>query len=222
VALVCGPYASNLDEFARLQQVADVRLVAEHGTLDGAQLVILPGSKHATADLAWLRATGLADAVVTAAQSGVPILGICGGLQMMGERIEDLYGVEDEAGGLGLLPIVTTYARDKRTARTDTRLPRLPEPWGWLSGRTVRGYEIRHGHSRSVDPTTTVNALPDGLGFASGNVLGVYLHGLLEDPAILIGLTGEHAAPLDDAFEHLADAIDAAIDEDWLARQIFR
>jgi adenosylcobyric acid synthase len=222
VALVCGPYASNLDEFAPLQQVADVRLVGEHGTLEGAELVILPGSKHVAADLAWLRATGLADAVVTAAHAGVAILGICGGLQMLGRRIDDPHRVEGEADGLSLLGVVTTYGPDKRTARTVIRLPDLPEPWRWLGGRAVSGYEIRHGESRTDTASAVTTALPDGLGFTTANVLGVYVHGLLEDPAILFALTGRHAEPLDDVFEQLADAIDAALDQVWLADQLAR
>jgi adenosylcobyric acid synthase len=220
VALVCGPYASNLDEFTHLQQVADVRLVGDHGTLDGVEMVILPGSKHVAADLAWLRATGLADAILIAARGGVPILGICGGLQMLGRRIEDPHGVEGEAEGLGLLPVITTYGADKRTTRTTTQLPELAEPWGWLGGRTVSGYQIRHGHSRSDSPSAVTRVLPNGLGFAADNVLGVYLHGLLEDPDILLGLTGRRPTALDEVFEHLADAIDNALDQAWLADQL--
>jgi adenosylcobyric acid synthase len=219
---VCGPYASNLDEFTHLQQVAEVRLVGEHGTLDGAELVILPGSKHVAADLAWLRASGLAHAIAAAAHAGVPILGICGGLQMLGLRIDDPHGVEGEAEGLGLLPVITTYGPEKRTARTATPLPDLPDPWRWLGGRTVSGYEIRHGQSRLDIPSAATQALPDELGFTIANVLGVYLHGLLEDPATLFALTGQHAAPLDDVFEFLADAIDAALDQAWLTDQLSR
>jgi adenosylcobyric acid synthase len=75
----------------------------------------------------------------------------------------------------------------------------------------VRGYEIRHGHTRPDTPSAATSALPDGLGFACANVLGVYLHGLLEDPAVLFGLTGRQAATLDAVFDHLADAIDAVL-----------
>jgi len=216
VALVCGPYASNLDEFTALQQVADVRLVGDHGTLIGVDLVILPGSKHAARDLAWLRATGLADEVRAAAASGVPVLGICGGLQMLGQHIDDPHGVEGTADGLGLLPIVTTYEPDKRTTRTTARFEMLSEPWSWLSGREVSGYEIRHGHSAPMVEEAAACVGPAGLGFAAGNVLGLYLHGLFEAPDVLTAFAGAASTPLDVVFDQLADALEASLDQTWL------
>jgi adenosylcobyric acid synthase len=216
VALVCGPYASNLDEFVGLQQVADVRLVADHGRIDDAELVILPGSKHVAADLGWMRRTGLADQVLAAAAAGVPVLGICGGLQALGTRIDDPAGVEGTAVGLGLLPILTTYHPDKRAVSTTTRFAALPSPWTWLAGQSVTGYEIRHGYS---EPTTNLlAALPAGLGYCVGNVIGVYLHGLFENHDVLKAFSGREPEPLDTVFDFLADAIDTHLDDRWLAR----
>src|SRR5205814_1588449 len=83
-----------------LEQVARVEWVTVPHELDGADLVVLPGSKHVAADLAWLRRTGLADAVAAHARSGRRVLGICGGLQMLGERLEDEAGVDGSAEGL--------------------------------------------------------------------------------------------------------------------------
>ena len=221
VALVCGPYASNLDEFTALQQVADVRLIGDRGSLAEADLVILPGSKHAARDLAWLRATGLAGQVAAAVAQGVPVLGICGGLQMLGLRIDDPGAVEGAAEGLGLLPIVTTYSPDKRTVRSRAQFARLPEAWDWLSGRGAGGYEIRHGHSRPVDDAAECcTVAPDGLAFAAGNVLGVYLHGLFESPDVLEAFAGRRPEPLDAVFDHLADALDTHLDQRWLAARV--
>ena len=219
VALVCGPYASNLDEFALLQQVADVRLLGEGGRIGDAELVILPGSKHVAADLAWLHRTGLAEQVRTSAATGVPVLGICGGLQALGRRIEDPFGVETAADGLGLLPVTTTYESDKRTTRTTARFDALPAPWSWLQGRSVSGYEIRHGRTELAG-TDAGYAHPSGLGYAADNVLGIYLHGLFENTQVLKELTGAVPEPLDSVFDRLADAIDAHIDQQWLARQL--
>jgi adenosylcobyric acid synthase len=219
VALVCGPYASNLDEFAGLQQVADVRLVGEHGRIEDADLIILPGSKHVAADVAWLRDSGLAEQVLAAAAAGVPVLGICGGLQALGTRIEDPAGVEGEARGLGLLPIVTTYDADKRTVRTTARFGSLPGSWPWLEGRSVTGYEIRHGRSAAT-ASNLASALPDGLGYAAGNVIGVYLHGLFENHEVLKAFSGSEPEPLDTVFDGLADAIDAFVDDRWLTRHL--
>jgi adenosylcobyric acid synthase len=219
VALVCGPYASNLDEFAGLQQVADVRLVGEHGRIEDADLIILPGSKHVAADVAWLRDSGLAEQVLAAAAAGVPVLGICGGLQALGTRIQDPAGVEGEARGLGLLPIVTTYDADKRTVRTTARFGSLPGSWPWLEGRSVTGYEIRHGRSAAT-ASNLASALPDGLGYAAGNVIGVYLHGLFENHEVLKAFSGSEPEPLDTVFDGLADAIDAFVDDRWLTRHL--
>ena len=221
VALVCGPYGSNLDEFARLQQVAQVTLVGDHSRIGDVDLVILPGSKHVAADLAWLRATGLAGQISDAAARGVPVIGICGGMQALGTRLDDPDGVEGAAEGLALLPLATTYAVAKRTDRTSARFDDLPKAWSWLEGREVQGYEIRHGRT---DPTSPVlrAVLPDGLGYAHGNVLGVYLHGVFEGDEVLEAFSGHAPAPVDAVFDHLADVLDESIDGQWLERVLER
>jgi adenosylcobyric acid synthase len=219
VALLCGPYASNLDEFAGLQQVADVRLTGDHGRLEGAELIILPGSKHVAADLAWLRRTGLAEQVLAAAAAGVPVLGICGGMQALGTRIVDPTGVESEAQGLGLLPVVTIYDADKRTSRKSAHIGSLPGPWSWLENRSVTGYEIRRGRSEATT-NDLFCALPEGLGYAAGNVLAVYLHGLFENHEVLKAFSGSEPEPLDTVFDGLADALDAHVDHRWLAHML--
>ena len=211
VAVVRYPTASNLDEFKALEQVAEVRWAGAPAELDGADLVVLPGSKHVAADLGWLLRSGLAAAVCDRAAAGLPVLGICGGLQMLGERIEDEGGVDGSARGLGLLPLATTFARAKRTEGIATRFAALDGPWAALGGRTLAGYEIRHG--RSVATAPVAEALPGGLGFAEGPVLGVYPHGLFECPELLAALFG--AAPrrsLEQAFEGLADAVERHLD----------
>jgi adenosylcobyric acid synthase len=217
VAVVRYPTASNLDEFKALEQVADVRWAGSAAELDGADLLILPGSKHVAADLAWLARSGLAAAVRDRVAAGLPVLGICGGMQMLGERIEDPAGVDGSAQGLGLLPIATTFAREKRTEKIATRFRVLAEPWAALSKKPLSGYEIRHGQSDATAPVA--EALPDGLGFAKRSVLGVYPHGLFEQPELLAALFG--AAParsLERAFEGLADAVEEHIDLDALLR----
>jgi adenosylcobyric acid synthase len=218
VAIVRYPTASNLDEFKALEQLADVRWAAAADEIDGADLVVLPGSKHVAADLAWLARSGLAAAMRDRVASGLPVLAICGGMQMLGERIEDGAGVDGSAQGLGLLPIATTFARAKRAERIATRFRPLAEPWAALSGKALAGYEIRHGQSVATAPLA--EALPDGLGFAKGSLLGVYPHGLFEQPELLAALFG--AAParsLERAFEGLADAVEKHIDIEALLRR---
>jgi adenosylcobyric acid synthase len=215
VAIVRYPTASNLDEFRLLEQVAQVVWVHVPEDLDGAALVILPGSKHVAGDLAWLQQSGLGAAIGRRLAAGRPVLGICGGLQLLGARIDDPHGVDGAGEGLGFLPLITTFAREKLTRQTEARFAKLAPPWDGLCGRRVTGYEIRHGATRVTD--AVVQALPDGLGFARGPVLGVYLHGLLENPDVVAALLGEAPSrTLDAVFDDLADAVERHLDLDQL------
>jgi adenosylcobyric acid synthase len=83
----------------------------------------------------------------------------------------------------------------------------------------VTGYEIRHGRSEAT-ADNLASALPDGLGYAAGNVIGVYLHGLFENHEVLKAFSGREPEPLDTVFDGLADVIDASIDDRWLARHL--
>ena len=216
VCIVGGPYASNLDEFVRLQQVAEVCWARTPAALAGTDLVVLPGSKHVANDLAWMRSGGMADAVISAAASGLPVLGICGGLQMLGGTIDDPAGVEGSAEGLDLLPVVTSYLPGKTTKRTAVRFGRLPPTWSWLDSRSFDGYEIHHGTATVSEAVEAI--VGDGLGYADGNLLGIYAHGLFESDEVLDAYTGIVPPPLDATFEQLADLIDAHLDIAWLAR----
>jgi adenosylcobyric acid synthase len=218
VAVVCGPHASNLDEFCALQQVARVHLVRTAVDLD-VDLVVLPGSKNVASDLAWLRSTGIAERIRSAAAAGRPILAICGGLQVLGQGLHDPAGVEGSGVGLGLLPLETRYAAEKTTTRTQVAFRDLPPPWQWLSHRSIDGYEIRHGDSSRRSSDLRAAAEPDGIAFVRDNILGVYVHGVLEDPDVLASLIGRAPPPLDKTFDQLAQLIEGHVDERWL-RQI--
>lgn len=175
VALVLYPWASNLDEFDPLFHEEGLNVVPLHHArpLDAFDAVILPGSKSTVASLAHLRATGLDTEIVRAAERGVRIIGVCGGLQMLGREIRDPDGVEaGDAKGLGLLDVTTTLAPGKTVRWTEV---------AWCRGATARGYEIHHGVTTRGAGASEL--LPDGLGFAQGSVRGVYLHGLLDDTA---------------------------------------
>jgi len=211
VAVVRYPTASNLDEFKPLEQVAELVWASSALELVGAALVVLPGSKHVAADLAWLRRSGIADAISARVTSGCRVLAICGGLQMLGERLLDEAGIDGSAPGLGLLPLRTRFQRDKTTRRTSSRFRELPEPWSALSDLTLDGYEIRHGQSA---PTRELpEALSGGLGYVSGPLLGIYLHGLFEQPPLLEALLGARAADdLEQTFDALADIVEERLD----------
>jgi adenosylcobyric acid synthase len=233
VAVIAYPRISNLDEFQPLKNVPGVRLVWARTPADcaGADWVVLPGSKATAADLAWLRSQGLDHAITAHAARGAPVLGVCGGLQMLGEALIDTHGIDGNAPGLGLLPLVTQFDPRKTVRRTQARFGTLPGAWAALSGVEVAGYEIHHGqtqpHPAMVAAGDVVHgALHDGrheaLGWhnAQGNVLGVYVHGLFEDPRVLHALFGATAPTLDTVFDGLADFLAAHVEPGVLAQLI--
>ncbi len=190
VAVVRFPRISNATDAEALacEPGVAVRYVTEASRLADADLVVLPGSKSTVADLGWLRRTGLADAVLAHAASGRPVLGICGGYQMLGRRIADPSGVEGgSADGLGLLDLEIEFDVGKH----------LGNPTGDAWGEPVCGYEIHHGRVvRSGDP-----ALIGAEGSATDRVWGTHWHGLLENDGFRrrllerVGRDGFVAAP---------------------------
>ena len=221
IAVVAYPRMSNLDEFQPLKNMPGVRLQwvrspTELAGLQSGDWIILPGSKHTSGDLAWLRSQGLDQAVADHAGLGGLVLGICGGLQMLGEALVDPHGIDGNAPGLGLLPLVTVFEADKTVRHTRAHFaPDMAAPWAALSGLPVAGYEIHHGQTaqhpamaRSGDIARPV--LASGLGWqnCSGNVLGLYLHGVFEDAGVLQALfgaaDGRPVPTLDAVFDGLA------------------
>jgi len=224
VAVVAYPRISNLDEFQPLKNVPGVRLVWARTPADcaGADWIVLPGSKATAADLAWLRVQGLDRAVADHAAQGRAVLGICGGLQMLGEALIDTHGIESmalgNAPGLGLLPLVTTFDADKTVRRTTATFGGLAGPWAALSGATASGYEIHHGqtaqHPAMAAGGDVAREVMPGLAWqnAAGNVLGCYLHGLFEEPAVLRALFGAAAPTLETVFDGLADFLEQHVE----------
>ena len=216
IAVVAYPRISNLDEFQALKKIDGVRLVWARSPADlaNADWMILPGSKHTSSDLAWLRATKIDASIAAHAARGGRVLGICGGLQMLGEALIDPFGIDGNAPGLGLLPLVTQFAQTKTVRHTTAQFAALSGAWAALSAVNVKGYEIHHG-------VTSVRAdlfagvakpsavLPPSLAWQNteGNVLGVYVHGLFEDAAVLHALFGTRSATLDSVFDGLAQCI---------------
>ncbi len=217
MVIVAYPYISNLDEFAPLGRVAGLSLswARQAQTIAGADLLVLPGSKNVPADLAWLRQRGLDAAIAAHLLAGKPTLAICGGLQMLGKKIEDPHGVEGAAQGLGLLPYATEFQLVKRYRHGSQRLAPLSGFWAPLSGATFDAYEIRHGQTRPAAPcgpefTHALRpVLPDDCGWQYGETLALYLHGLFESPPVMRALFGVDTPTLDDTLNGLADFVDA-------------
>lgn len=227
IAVVAWPRLSNLDEFQPLANLGLLRWARCAADLAGADWIVLPGSKQVSGDLAWLRAQRMDGAIVAHAHAGRPVLGICGGLQVLGNSIDDPDGVDGEAhgpvAGLGLLPLATRHQPPKRLRAGRARFESLDAPWQAISQREAQGYEIRMGHTHAEAGGTGLRvALRDAQGEAVGwqrdAVLGVAVHGLFENADVLRALFGARARTLDDVFDGLADGLEAAVGADALGR----
>ncbi len=221
VAVVAYPRISNLDEFQPLKNVPGVRLLWVRSPADLAGLkptdwVVLPGSKSTAADLAWLRAQGLDQAIAQHAGQGGTVLGVCGGLQMLGEALIDTAGIDGNAPGLGLLPLVTTFEVAKTVQRTQAQFGAMQGAWAALAGVAATGYEIHHGqtaqHPAMAAKGDVAREVVPGIAWQNpaGNVLGVYLHGLFEDAAVLHALFGAQVPTLDSVFDGLAGFLNSS------------
>ncbi|MEU5640342.1 cobyric acid synthase [Streptomyces milbemycinicus] len=169
VAVAAVPLMSNFTDVDALaaEPGVVVRFVDRPEELADADLVVVPGTRGTVRALAWLRERGLTAAIARRAAEGRPVLGICGGFQMLGERIED--EVESRAGtveGLGLLPVRVRFAVHKTLAR----------PVGEALGEPVEGYEIHHGVAELLDGADE----PFLDGCRVGSVWGTHWHGSLE------------------------------------------
>ncbi|WP_228386697.1 cobyric acid synthase [Ornithinicoccus halotolerans] len=184
VAVVRLPRISNFTDVDALALEPDVELsyADTPRALASADLVVLPGTRSTMADLAWLRARGLAEAVLAHHRAGGAVLGLCGGYQMLGRQIEDRDGVEGPAGaraeGLGLLDVATTFLAEK--------VLRLPT--GSAFGAPASGYEIHHGRVRVARGEPFLGGVRDGA------VLGTMWHGSLEGDALRAALLREVAS----------------------------
>jgi adenosylcobyric acid synthase len=186
VAVVRLRWLSNFTDFDALASEPGVRVRYTRSPLDveRADLVVLPGTKATVADLEALRSWGLDAALAARAAAGAPLLGICGGYQMLGERIADeIESRRGETTGLGLLPIATEFQADKLLRR------RAGES-AWLQS-AASGYEIRHGRvSRHGGEPLLADDTGEPEGCRAGSVLGTSWHGLLEHDDLRRSLLG--------------------------------
>lgn len=216
VAVVRFPRISNFTDVDALglEPDLDVTFVSRPGDLADADLVVLPGTRATLADLAWLRDRGLDRAVVEHARAGRPVLGVCGGYQMLGTWVEDVEGIEGPAGvraeGLGLLDATTTFEGEKVLAL----------PSGRALGESTRGYEIHHGRVTRRGGEEFLD------GTRNGAVFGTLWHGSLESDAFrgaflretlgLPGASASFAAARERRIDVLADLVEEYADVDAL------
>jgi len=217
------PRISNHTDFdpLRLHPQVDLQFVGPGKPIPPADLLILPGSKSVRSDLAFLRANGWEEAIQRHLRYGGKLLGICGGLQMLGRRLDDPLGLEGAAGsslGLGLLQFDTVLEAEKQLRNVQGRL--------CLEDAPVSGYEIHAGVTRGPALDSAAVRLADGRrdGALSGDgqILGTYLHGLFESPPACAALlrwaglrevqTVDYQALRERDIERLADLVERHLD----------
>lgn len=151
IAVIHYPRISNFTDFNVFEQMPEVsvRFVTSISELRHPDLIFLPGSKNTEGDLKWMRQNGLEAAVKKASDNGIPVFGICGGYQMLGERIEDPDNVEEGGSirGMELLPVTTLLRTEKRRSQTKGVIDPLPGIFKDLSGCAFEGYEIHMGET---------------------------------------------------------------------------
>lgn len=196
IAVMQLPKISNFTDFDALAGEEDVtvRFIRSGEEIGKPDLIILPGSKNTTEDLLYLRDSGYAHRIVNLADSGVPVVGICGGYQMLGQEIRDPEHTEsnfDQVEGLGLLNTITTFEADKITHQVQAKCANHNFLGLGFSGENLTGYEIHMGRTEflsDVDHAFTINSrsweqvhLQDGVVRADGLVMGTYIHGIFDN-----------------------------------------
>ena len=214
IAVIRLPRISNFTDFQVFSCIPEVslRYVSSVKELGRPDLVIIPGTKSTIEDLLWMRSCGLEAAVKKLAGAEIPVFGICGGYQIMGNTITDKAGAEQKAGssntqvrGMELLPIDTEFETEKVRTRVAGTFGQVTGILKELSGLEIEGYEIHMGISHSADPDagfmtqvteiqqrstiSTLSKLQKQDGISYGNCYGTYLHGIFDRPGVAEAIT---------------------------------
>ena len=227
------PRISNHNDFdpLRLHAGVNMQFIGPDQPIPAADLIILPGSKSTRTDLAWLQAQGWSQAIHKHLRYGGKVFGICGGFQMLGERVDDPDGLEGESGsteGLGLLSLTTTMVAGKQLHEVHGTL-NLPVG-NSASGAAFSGYEMHNGVSQGaalLQPLAGINGNNEGAISADNQIAGTYVHGIFDRPTAcdaLLQWAGINtvAAAVDyqqhrlAQLDRLADQIEQHLDTDWL------
>ena len=198
IAVVRSPRISNFTDFMVFENMEEVslRYVKSAAELKHPDMIILPGTKNTMEDLLWLRQNGLEAAILKAADAGTVIWGICGGYQMLGEKLSDPYEAESGGSlkGLGLLPVETVFGKDKTRTRVTGIFQTVEGIFKDLENSSFEGYEIHMGETRlKEDRTGNMTVLEDSVqgrknadGCCRGNVYGTYVHGIFDREEVAV------------------------------------
>lgn len=244
VAVVRLRHISNFTDFQALslQPGVRVRYAQSARELEGADLIVLPGTKNTIEDLTDLRNRGMDAAIIRHARQGGMVIGVCGGYQMLGQRLSDPHHVESrvpEISGLGLLDMEVVFEAEKRTAQACGMIDTSVEWLAAENGLMIDGYEIHAGQNvfgPEARPWLSIGGHVDGVCNAAGNVLGSYLHGLFDDGQLFgaiaahiraqKGLSESAGAPItmdefrEREFDRIAGIVRASVDMEAVYRII--
>ncbi|MDX8413464.1 MAG: cobyric acid synthase [Mariprofundales bacterium] len=216
IAVIAYPRMSNHDDIDPLtaEEGVNLRFIQHANEMQPADLLILPGSKHVASDLCWLRKQGFVPAIAQHLRYGGKLLGICGGMQMLGQHIED-NGIEGGSiTGLGWLPFTTTMQQNKTVQQID-------QPAQWPTKARITGYEIHHGQSErnpSYFPFAAISS--------DQQLFGTYIHGLFaqgdfrHDWLKAVGCRSDYHDQSQHtlaSLELLADTLQREISAEWIA-----
>ncbi|MGI6031650.1 MAG: cobyric acid synthase [Eubacteriales bacterium] len=197
IAVIRLPRISNFTDFGPLESVdgLTVRYVKSVRELKDPDLILLPGTKNTMGDLKWLRSCGLEAEILKRHSAGTPVMGICGGYQMLGRTLADPYGAEEGGTmeGMGLLPLRTVFAMEKTRTRAEGQIQPLEGVLAPMSGARAEGYEIHMGETEFLQEVGNmtrlrVNGQEKLDGACADGVYGTYLHGIFDSEEVVRGL----------------------------------
>ena len=184
IAVVRLPRISNFTDIAPFENISGVKVnfTSNPRDIENADMVIIPGSKNTISDLRWMRESGM-EAAIKRFAIEKPVVGICGGFQMLGEEISDPENIEEGGAirGLGLLPLKTTLMKEKFRSQTTGLFPEMDDIYTCLSGQQYHGYEIHNGNTEDIKI------------IQAGNILGTYIHGIFDNADLAYKLASSMA-----------------------------
>jgi adenosylcobyric acid synthase len=231
-------HISNYDDFDPLEEHnCNVHYVTEPSEIDSPDLIILPGTKKTVSDLLSIQQNGLSQAIKRYAEAGTPVMGICGGFQMLGTRIVDPLQVESKersVPGLGLLDTETEFCEEKTTNQIKGHIVADNGLLRGLKGLEITGYEIHMGQIDSKNSVPVFHIVEtqqgkadhfDGITGGNGHIFGTFIHGVFHNPEFtlaflnnlrdirgLVPITIVSPTNKQDRYDRLADVVSQNLD----------